>query len=141
MPFRHALSFVISLVVVGNASQVQGLAVPPQALQPVKFPGLVVENVDGDAAVIQQHPRAAAVALAVQRILPPNEQMSLLAVSASLRSARNSSSITCRRFNGSSIKAFVSRSSSKSYGVCILVLLGHNSHCVRSISSDSGISS
>ena len=61
MPFRHALSFVISLAVVGNACQVQGLAVPPQALQPVKFPGLVVENVDGDAAVIQQHPRAAAV--------------------------------------------------------------------------------
>ena len=70
MPFRHTLSFVISLAVVGNACQVQGLAVPPQALQPVKFPGLVVENVDGDAAVIQQHPRAAAVALAVQRILP-----------------------------------------------------------------------
>ena len=55
--------------VVYNAADVHGLAVLPQALQAVEGPGLLIEHMDGDAAVVQQDPRAAAIALPVQGLL------------------------------------------------------------------------
>ena len=42
----------------------------PQALQRVELPGLLRENVDHHAAVVQQDPSAVPVTLPAQRILP-----------------------------------------------------------------------
>ena len=52
-----------------DLAQVDLLAVGPQMLEGIELARLVVEDVHDHAAVVQQHPRAAAVALAVQRLL------------------------------------------------------------------------
>ena len=52
-----------------DGAQVDFLAVGPQVLEGIELARLVVEDVDDDAAVVEQDPRAAAVALAVQRLL------------------------------------------------------------------------
>ena len=52
-----------------DGAQVDFLAVGPQVLEGIELARLVVEDVDDDAAVVEQNPRAAAVALAVQRLL------------------------------------------------------------------------
>ena len=52
-----------------DGAQVDFLAIGPQVLEGIELARLVVEDVDDDAAVVEQNPRAAAIALAVQRFL------------------------------------------------------------------------
>lgn len=68
-PFSGKTAENTSFVLVDDAAQVHALAVLPQTLQAVEGPGLLIEHMDGDAAVVQQDPRAAAITLPVQGLL------------------------------------------------------------------------
>lgn len=72
--FCPALSSVIfqvgsPLLRVGQErAQIDLFSVGPEVLKRIELARLIIEHVDNDAAIVEQHPRAAAVALAVQRL-------------------------------------------------------------------------
>ena len=73
MTFSFCISIVASIFTLlfcrvrrQHAGEVQRVAVAPQALQPIERAGLLIEHMDRHAAVVQQHPGAAAIALPVQ---------------------------------------------------------------------------
>ena len=49
-------------------AQIDLFSVGPEVLKRIELARLIIEHVDNDAAIVEQHPRAAAVALAVQRL-------------------------------------------------------------------------
>ena len=53
-----------------QSRHVQGLAIAPQPFQTVEFPGLGVEYMYHQTAIVQQDPNAASVALPMQGLLP-----------------------------------------------------------------------